>query len=599
MLKPVNVISGLIPLAGILGSSCTTLQPEPKPNIVVVLFDDLGWDDLGIHGNTLIETPVIDAFAAQSAQFSNFYVNPVCAPSRASFLTGRHFLRTGVSHVHGGKDFMNRDEITIADVLSEHGYKTAMWGKWHSGDANGYYPWQRGFHEALSLRLYKHREAEGFLNGDYIASSRWADELIVDHAIDFMKRNSDAPFFAFISLLSPHTPLVAPDEVILKYLDKGLSRNFATIYAMIDFSDQELGRLFKAMDDMDLTQNTIVMILSDNGPAINRAEISDEDRAIRYVNGYRGHKGDIWENGVKSPLFIRWPGMIQPKTITHLAGITDLFPTILDFAGINHESEKPMDGMSFRDKLFGESELDERHIYNYANKGWPPSLEPYNPDGNYNEYQPVDKASMIPEEQVISLRTPQYKLMLNPGIDGNFNVPDSIVLIDMINDPRETTNLAWEKPEIARKLKNSLTGWYRDVLKEPGSYASPSLYLQQEVPSMLRATWVSDLSENLLNTVTAVKRWQGTTGWVEYRVFAEKQQDFEITIEYKKPLNANPLCKISTNSREISVHLTEAESKNTGKLTLSKGENIIRIYIHPDEQGGNIDELTLIRISPV
>jgi arylsulfatase A-like enzyme len=599
MLKPVNLLSGLIPLAGILGSSCTTQQPNPNPNIVVVLFDDLGWDDLGIHGNNLIETPNIDAFADQSAQFSNFYVNPVCAPSRASFLTGRHFLRTGVSHVHGGKDFLNTDETTIADVLSKNGYKTAMWGKWHSGDAEGYYPWQRGFEEALSLRLYKHREAEGYFNGEHITSTRWADELIVDHGIDFMKRNSDVPFFAFVSLLSPHTPLVAPDDVIQKYLDKGLSQNFATLYAMIDFSDQELGRLFHAMDELNLSHNTIVMILSDNGPAVNRAEISDEDRAIRYVNGYRGHKGDIWENGVKSPLFIRWPGMIQPKTITHLAGITDLFPTILDFAGINHESEKPMDGMSFRDKLFGESELDERHIYNYANKGWPPSLEPYNPDGNYNEYQPVDKASMIPEEQVISVRTPQYKLMLNPGIDGSFNVPDSIVLIDMINDPRETTNLAWDKPELTQKLKNILTDWYRGVLDEAGSYTTPLLYLHPEVPTTVRATWVSDLSENLLNTVTAVKRWQGSTGWVEYLLVAETEQDFEMVLEYKKPLNAVPVCKVLSGNREISVQLEGAESTKTEPLRLSKGENIIRVYIQPDGQGRNIDELSFIRISPV
>jgi hypothetical protein len=353
------------------------------------------------------------------------------------------------------------------------------------------------------------------------------------------------------------------------------------------------------MDELNLSHNTIVMILSDNGPAVNRAEISDEDRAIRYVNGYRGHKGDIWENGVKSPLFIRWPGMIQPKTITHLAGITDLFPTILDFAGINHESEKPMDGMSFRDKLFGESELDERHIYNYANKGWPPSLEPYNPDGNYNEYQPVDKASMIPEEQVISVRTPQYKLMLNPGIDGNFNVPDSIVLIDMINDPRETTNLAWDKPELTQKLKNILTDWYRGVLDEAGSYTTPLLYLHPEVPTTVRATWVSDLSENLLNTVTAVKRWQGSTGWVEYLLVAETEQDFEMLLEYKKPLNAVPVCKVLSGNREISVQLEGAESTKTEPLRLGKGENIIRVYIQPDGQGRNIDELSFIRISPV
>ena len=122
------------------------------PNFLVILLDDLGWSDLGCHGNSIISTPNIDQLASESVRFHNFYVNPVCAPTRASLLTGRHFLRTGVAHVHGGKDFVHLEETLLPEYLKQQGYATGMWGKWHSGHAAGYFPWERGFDQAYMAR---------------------------------------------------------------------------------------------------------------------------------------------------------------------------------------------------------------------------------------------------------------------------------------------------------------------------------------------------------------------------------------------------------------------------------------------------------------
>ncbi len=586
------VSKGLIPLALLGMSSCAAPQQEARPNFVIILFDDLGWDDLGVHGNNLIETPNLDAFAAESAQLSSFYVNPVCAASRASLLTGRHFLRTGVSHVHGGKDFLSLKEITLADVLQQNGYKTTIWGKWHTGDAEKYYPWQRGFDEALKLRLYQHRNAYGVFNGQPVDSDLWADEFIVDHAIDFIGRNQSEPFFAFVSLLAPHTPLDAPEDIIQKYEQKGLSRNLATLYAMVDLSDRELGRLFSAMDSLNLDENTVVMILSDNGPAVNRAEMSDDDRAIRYVNDLRGHKGDIWENGVKSPLFIRWPGVIEPQTIEALTDITDIFPTLLDWADIDYLPALPIDGKSITSFFEGKTEFSGRLTYNYSNRGWPPSLKPYNPDGNYNEYQPVDKSELITEDQVISIRNQRYKLMLNPSVDGDFDVPGyQYFLADIENDPTELVNLVDSLPELFDTLRDSLFAWYSEVLNEPNSYASPVLYLVDNEPNQLKATWVSDLSDGLLNTVTSVKKWSSDMAWVEYRIVSPVAARYEIRALFKADKPLYPLGIISLKDKIYSSELLFDEKQWKTIADLPEGQSTIRFTVIPDSAGVNIDEL--------
>ena len=355
------------------------------------MLDDLGWDDLGCHGNTMVSTPTIDKLASESVQFSQFYVNPVCAPTRASLLTGRHFLRTGVAHVHGGKDFVHLDEKLLPEYFQRAGYATGMWGKWHSGHTDGYFPWERGFDQAYMAQLYKHKNNYGQLNGEPVEHQSWADKVTTDYAIEFMTQNRQKPFFVFLPYLTCHTPLVAPDLFVQKYMQKGLSKNLATLYGMIDHLDGHLARLLQAIDDLGLAENTIVLFLSDNGPAISNALLTDADRDIRYVNNLKGHKGNIWENGVKSPLFVRWSGRFEPSVVDRLADITDIFPTLLDLVGIRLSADGlPLEGRSIRTYLEGRrDELSDKKSFNYANPGWPPTDVPWSPEGAKDEYRPI------------------------------------------------------------------------------------------------------------------------------------------------------------------------------------------------------------------
>ena len=154
----------------------------------------MGFSDLAVHGNPYISTPNLDKLANEGVQFSQFYVTPVCATTRATLLTGRHHLKTGVTHVHGGKDFLHLSETTLAERLKEAGYKTGMWGKWHSGKTKGYFPWERGFDEAYMAGLYQFTNNKGLFNGKLKQHSGWTTEILTDFALDFINRNKEAPF---------------------------------------------------------------------------------------------------------------------------------------------------------------------------------------------------------------------------------------------------------------------------------------------------------------------------------------------------------------------------------------------------------------------
>ena len=202
-----------------------------RPNILLITADDLGYDDLSIHQNPIVTTPNLDKLAQQSVQFSDFSVTPVCSTTRASLLTGRHFYKTGVSGVHGGRDYMSRSETLISQMLKQNGYNTGLWGKWHIGKSEGYYPWDRGFDEAYYAELYRHQNSFGFLNAKKVEHQKWVSEVVSDYAIDFMQKSQQQqqPFFAYVSFLAPHEPWLAPDKFVTPYLEQGARPGIANL----------------------------------------------------------------------------------------------------------------------------------------------------------------------------------------------------------------------------------------------------------------------------------------------------------------------------------------------------------------------------------
>ena len=477
-------------MAAVLLIGCTVEHSSlsgSRPNIILIMADDLGFSDLAIHGNSLVETPNLDLFASESVQFSQFYVTPVCATTRASLLTGRHFLRTGVSHVHGGKDFLHLDELTLADALKEAGYATGMWGKWHSGKTPGYFPWERGFDEAYMARLYQHKDNVGLFNGVPTKTKGWVTEVLCDYALDFIRRNRDRPFFAYLPLLTCHAPLKAPEQYTKKYLGKGLSENLSTLYGMVDHMDFQLGRFFSALDEMGLAHNTIILFLSDNGPAVNNDLLTDEDRSIRYVNHLRGHKGNIWENGIKSPFFVQWKGTLAPSFAGNLTDVTDLFPTFLELAGVElRDLPNKLDGSSFLPLLAGSGRSrDPKEIFLYANPGWPPTDKPWSPEGVKDEYRPWKYSggdNLLYENQIMGIREDTFKLLLNPGPTNGSIEPDQsgYVLLNVRADPGEQKNLVKDYPEILTRMEERLKLWYKDIYGSEHAFEMPEFHVGRD-----------------------------------------------------------------------------------------------------------------------
>jgi uncharacterized sulfatase len=593
-------VVGLV-LVGLLFAGCPSpsAPKNPRPNFVLIQLDDLGWDDLALHGNPYLRTPNLDALGRSSVRFESFFVNSVCAPSRASLLTGRHFLKTGVSHVHGGKDYLNLREKTMGDWLGSAGYVTGLWGKWHSGHGPGYEPWERGFQEAYMAQLYRHRDAKGVFNGKPVDfPGRWSSQVIVDYALDFMQRQQDTSFLAYLSFLTCHAPLEAPDSLVAIYTEQGLSPNLATLYAMVDWVDQAVGRLFEGMQALGLDENTVVILLSDNGPAVNNRDLSDQDRALRYVSGYQGHKGNLWENGIKSPLFVRWKGKLVPGKRTALADVTDLLPTLLDLAGLELPVEHlPLDGRSLLPLLRDSAVLRQgKRTFDYANRGWPPSDQPWTPQGVKDEYRPLGpqaKAQLDYRKQILSVRSDSFKLMLNVATYAQ--TPPLIqerVLVDLRSDPKESRNVFPQFPDQAQRLEGELSQWFSAVKAVPWSFGTPTFLLRSDALK-IPAKGAFALDSGLLKTFNWIEGWDQVGESAHYHLQVQQPGVYSVKLRAMPPQGAGPW-RIAVNRQAVQGRAGE---EAVGQLRLVAGKQVLKVSWLGEKQPTDpqLHEIQLLR----
>lgn len=341
-----------------------------QPNVIVILTDDQGWGDLSINGNTNLATPNIDTLARDGATLQDFYVCQVCAPTRAEFLTGRYYPRTGVSGVSRGQGRLNADEVTIANLFKGAGYATGAFGKWHNGTQPPLHPKYRGFDEFYGFTSghWGHYFSPPLdHNGKRVRGNGFIVDDFTERAMAFIDASRDQPFFCYVPLNTPHSPMFVPDrfyerfagkDPVLRHRDSRKEDVMMTraALALCENIDWNVGRILKKLDDLKLRDDTVVVYFSDNGP-----------NSWRWNGGMKGRKGSIDEGGLRSPLFIRWPGRIRAgSTLRHVAGAIDLLPTLTDLVGIEREpsKEKPLDGRSLADLLLGrDSRWESRLLF--------------------------------------------------------------------------------------------------------------------------------------------------------------------------------------------------------------------------------------------
>lgn len=559
-------ITSLLIIILFIAISCKNELPvSEKPNIVLIQLDDLGYDDLGMHGNKYIETPNIDALGTQSLQFDQFYVSALCAPSRAALLTGRHFQRTGVSGVHSGRDYVNLKETTMAEVFQKNGYKTGMWGKWHSGKTNGYFPWDRGFDEAYYSCLYNYFNNEGLLNGEHIKTEGYVTDKITDMAIQFIEENKNEPFLAYISHLAPHNPWRAPEEYTAKYRAKGLSEPMSLLYGMIDNIDVNIGRVLNTLDSLDLSDNTVVIFLSDNGPwdRSYRFGLNKEEWELRNPSGMRGKKGKNWENGIRSPLFIRWNGKIQPKSINNLVKVEDIFPSLLNIAGIPLPDSLKLDGRNIT-SLFKNDSLSEKAVY----------IAHPTPVGDKSFFNKIDRrgyavpftkeycSTFVFENQRLAIRKGDYKLILN-----EYNNVQKLFNIAL--DPREKENIATNEKHLANQLNKELFDIYQDVTSSPYSFAMPEFQIgyKNRSFSQIYACAPAVVSKDLMNADHYLANWQKVGDSASYKINVHNSGFYKVFLIHKIENYNNLSFKVSADQNNSTAsRLTDSKSRDFGVL---------------------------------
>lgn len=540
----------------IMGVSCTLSgQTEERPNVLLIITDDQGYGDLGATGNHHLKTPVLDAFAESSIRFTNFYVSPVCAPTRSSLMTGRYSLRTGIRDTYNGGAIMATDEITLAELFKQAGYATGLFGKWHLGDNYPSRPMDQGFDESVMHLSGGMGQVGDFTtwfqgdrsyfdpvlwhNGKQQAYQGYCSDIFAEEAMDFMSDHADAPFFCYLSFNTPHTPLQVPDRYYQMYQDIDPSIGFPDnlpwvpmsekdkedarkVYAMVSNIDDNLGRLFQKLEELDIADNTLVIFMTDNGP-----------QQVRYVAGMRGRKSSVYRGGTRVPFYLRLPKRGTANLdIPTMAAHIDVFPTLAEICGLGLPDDRAIDGKSLVPLIYGRPvDWADRSLFSYWTRRYP---EKY---------------------QNIALQQGNFKLVGHTDYQAEI---EAFELFDLTHDPFEEHNIVQERQEVAQKLRQELEQQYSTLIQSKNLTDPPRIHIGRPEENPL-----------ILNRNDA----GGDRGiWSQEEVYGKwavdlAQGTYNITFKFIKPLEEPGRMVLETG---VVVHQFENAKTGLDVLEMTK-----------------------------
>ncbi|MEO6740190.1 MAG: arylsulfatase [Chthoniobacteraceae bacterium] len=424
------------------------LSAAEKPNIIIVMPDDLGYGDYACLGNPIMHTPAVDAFKKQSLLLTQFHVSPTCSPCRAALMSGRHEFKNGVTHTILERERMNLKTYTLPQMLKSVGYTTGIFGKWHLGDEEAYRPESRGFDE-----VYIHGgggigqtypgscgDAPGntninpalWHNGKWEKTTGYCTDLFFDQAVKWMdtKREAKQPFFAYIPLNAAHAPHTVPEDYYKQYLGKpGVNEDTARFFGMIENIDSDFGKMLAKLKDWGIEDNTLVIFIgTDNGGT----------SGVRIFNaGMRGGKGTVYQGGTRAPCFFRWPvgGIPADTECAALGGAIDIFLTLAEITGakLSDEVKNQVEGRSLLPLLKNpKAEWPDRLLVHHVGR-WAAGKVA---EGKYSK---------------CAIQNSRYTLVENKE------------LYDLKADPGETKNVIAEHPDVVAKLSAAYDQWWNDV----------------------------------------------------------------------------------------------------------------------------------------
>lgn len=450
---------------------------KTKPlNVVLVLVDDMGYGDIAAHGNPVIKTPNFDKLYEESARFTNFSVSPSCSPTRASLLTGRQTGLVGVFHQSPPMNRMSTDAITIAQLFQNKGYRTGIFGKWSLGFNEQYGPWFRGFDETLETLddtqnshfdpvLLQNREKKQFRG--------YREDILFREASKFIDINKNGPFFCYLPTYSPHGPNKAPEKYTKPYegyinTERPDGIYSAGFFGQIANIDENLGRLRVFIDSLGLTDNTLLIVINDNGGT----------RGVdTYNSGMRGVKGTVWRGGTRAYSFWKWGNHFPPGDRNQMCGHIDIFPTLAELCELNVSADvkKVLNGNSLRPLLENPAaKLDENRmqIHNagrpYKDKNW--KDHKYSGCsvlwGNYTLVR-VEPCQNISCDPCLQLRKRGIDktgfLYSNDPENYKLTTAGKWELFDIESDPHQDNDIAALHPEIVSKMSDYYENWWVKV----------------------------------------------------------------------------------------------------------------------------------------
>ena len=437
------------------GVAMLVLPASRPPNILLIVTDDTGYGDVGAHGHPLLQTPNLDRLHAESVRFTDFHVSPTCAPTRSALLTGRHEFRNGVTHTILERERLTPKATTLAEVLRRAGYTTGIFGKWHLGDEPQYQPERRGFDEVFihggggigqtypgscgDVPGNQYTDPVLLHNGRFEKTRGFCTDVFTTQAMAWMTRtNSGRPFFCYLAYNAAHAPLSCPPEFRAPYVGKvpDLAATYLGMVANIDFN---IGRLRGFLEAQGLAQDTLVILLNDNG--------ADSVSARVFNAGMRGSKNSPWLGGTRAVGFWRWPGTFPPHDVDALTAHLDVFPTLVELAGVRPDRKvgAQVEGRSLVPLLRGtNSEWAERILFTHIGR-WPKGT-------NVNLFK----------YSGCSVRSGPWHLVS----DGSERQPrdKGWQLFDIRQDLGERSDVAALHPDIVARLDGAYDRWWNAVV---------------------------------------------------------------------------------------------------------------------------------------
>lgn len=543
-------------LCHVFSTACCA-QATP-PNVILIMTDDQGYGEIGAHGNPVIKTPHLDRLHADSVRLSNFHVDPTCSPTRSALMSGRYSTRAGVWHTINGRSMMRTEEVTIAEVFKANGYDTAMIGKWHLGDNFPCRPQDQGFdhtvwHHGGGLGNGPDYWENDYFDDTYKVNGEWkrlegyCTDVWFREATRFIEQKRDKPFFLYLAPNAPHGPYFVPDSYATPYLKAGLPPTMAKFYGMIANIDENLGRLRAHIKELGLSENTLLIFMTDNGTTAGWINM---DETYPYFNaGMRGWKSSAYDGGHRVPCFWHWPvgGIQGGRDVAELTAHVDLLPTLVDLLGLKKPEGPAPDGISLSTALRSRQvQLPDRTLFVH-----------------------VQRAFLPPEWENSATMTQRWRL-----IDGK-------ELYDIIADPGQKNNVAEKHPDVVTRLRADYQTWWKSLqpsLRETVRYVIGG----GEDPMTLSShDWLMLGKQDAAWHQNHIKKGALIQG--SWAIEVKQSGLYEITLyrwpEYLEKAMERNEARLSIGKHDVKQTLKPEDTCATFRVTLDAGPTLLQTWL--------------------